>query len=102
MRHPSNVDLFDLYQPDLTLPESVNFGEGSGMYETFGEDLDLVRKVAVHEARRVWTLVDTDDGGTAFINGYHYVNRIAYAITTEAGQEDESFLCTEGEEEDTE
>ena len=50
-------------------------------FETFGDELDHVLTVANSEPERVWTVVDGDDGKWYIVNGYHYVNRIMYAIT---------------------
>jgi hypothetical protein len=50
-------------------------------FETYGEELDHVLKIANSEPNRVWTLVDGDDGNMYIINGYHLVNRINYFIT---------------------
>jgi hypothetical protein len=50
-------------------------------FETYGEELDYVRSVADTEPRRVWTLVDGDDGNLYIVDGYHLVNRVNYFIT---------------------
>lgn len=46
-------------------------------FETYGEDLEVVRK---HDAHNVWTEVD-GDGGTYICAGYHLANRIQYYVT---------------------
>jgi len=47
------------------------------MYETYGEDLDFVRK---QKPECIWTVVDCD--GKLYITpGYRIVNRFAYIIT---------------------
>lgn len=96
----TDLDLFDVYEPDTTLTAvEYDCDEGSGLFETYGQDLDTVRKVAEKHPRRVWTLVDTDFGGTAWLNGYHLVNRILYAVTATDGQPDETFECLPDDEE---
>jgi hypothetical protein len=50
-------------------------------FETYGEELDFVLKVAYTEPKRIWTLVDGDDGNLYIASGYHLVNRINYFIT---------------------
>ena len=50
-------------------------------FETYGEELDFVRSVCDEDARRVWTLVDGDDGNLYIVDGYHLVNRVNYFIT---------------------
>ena len=58
-------------------------GEDDDKFETYGEELDYVLSVANTEPRRVWTLVDGDDGNLYIVDGYHLVNRINYFITKE-------------------
>jgi hypothetical protein len=50
-------------------------------FETYGEELDYVLKIAYTEPKRIWTLVDGDDGNLYIASGYHLVNRINYFIT---------------------
>jgi hypothetical protein len=50
-------------------------------FETYGEELDYVRSVYDEDPRRVWTLVDGDDGNLYIVDGYHLVNRINYFVT---------------------
>jgi len=50
-------------------------------FETYGEELDYVLSIADTEPKRVWTLVDGDDGNLYITSGYHLVNRINYFIT---------------------
>ena len=58
-------------------------GEDDDKFETYGRELDYVRSVADTEPRRVWTLVDGEDGNLYIVDGYHLVNRINYFITKE-------------------
>ena len=75
-------------------------------FETYGEELEYVLKIANSEPDRVWTLVDGDDGNMYIVNGYHLVNRVNYFITTHAFDGDflEVPYCIfdESEEEETE
>jgi hypothetical protein len=50
-------------------------------FETYGEELDYVRSVYDTDPRRVWTLIDGDDGNLYIVDGYHLVNRINYFVT---------------------
>jgi hypothetical protein len=50
-------------------------------FETYGDDLEFVRSVCDADPRRVWTLVDGDDGNLYIVDGYHLVNRINYFVT---------------------
>jgi len=56
-------------------------GEDDDKFETYGEELDYVRSVVDTEPRRVWTLVDGEDGNLYIVDGYHLVNRLNYFIT---------------------
>ena len=52
--------------------------------ETFGQDLDTVRKLDVSY---VWTVLDGDSGNDQWITpGIHFVNRICYLITEKSHQ----------------
>ena len=54
--------------------------EGPGcLFETYGEELEFVRQ---QDPRTVWTLVDGDDGDQYLTNGFHFVNRIGYLVST--------------------
>jgi hypothetical protein len=50
-------------------------------FETYGQELDYVLNIANTEPKRVWTLVDGDDGNLYIVDGYHLVNRVNYFIT---------------------
>lgn len=63
-----------------------------GMFETFGNDIQEVLKVANGDKpNRVWTAVDCDEG-FYLINGYHLVNRVYYIITNEEGNGEEYLI----------
>ena len=53
---------------------------GARLFETYGDDMKTVLDVVEKEPRRVWTLVDGDDG-SYIVNGFRLVNRIGYYIT---------------------
>jgi hypothetical protein len=58
------------------------FGDAGGcLFETFGEELDFVRK---QHPSTVWTLVDGEDGDMYVHSGMHFVNRIGYLISLAA------------------
>lgn len=50
---------------------------GHGL-ETFGEDLEIVRR---YDRAFLWTVVDGDSGDQWITTGFHYVNRVCYLIT---------------------
>ena len=51
---------------------------GHGL-ETFGKDLELVRR---HDPAFLWTVLDGDSGSDQWIvPGFHYVNSVCYLVT---------------------
>lgn len=86
MTTPSIDDFDKKYTPDLTIKSVEMCPESQeGMFETFGEDVQTVLKVANGDSpNRVWTAVDGDDG-FYLVNGYCLVNRVYYMITNEEG-----------------
>ena len=51
-------------------------------FETYGEDLAAVLQAHALDPRTVWTLIAEDDD--MFIcEGYHFVNRMGYFISTQ-------------------
>jgi hypothetical protein len=77
-------DVFDetypLLRNHLNPNASWGDGEGSGcLFETYGEELDFVRK---QDPRTIWTLLDGDDGDLYLASGYHLVNRIGYLVSS--------------------
>lgn len=71
----------DTYKPTANTGDEYASWNGQ-LFDTYGKDEQAVIAVATQEPRRVWTLVDTDNGLT-IMNGYHYVNRVGYFITEE-------------------
>ena len=81
-------EFFEKYKPVANhLAEDA--GWGGVMFETYGEELDYVLSIANSEdSRRVWTIVDGDNGQTVIGDGYHLVNRIGYIITEKPCEDD--------------
>ena len=50
----------------------------SRLFETYGDDLAFIEDT--HPAH-VWTLVSTDTGKDAIIEGMRFVNRLGYFVT---------------------
>lgn len=48
------------------------------LYETSGDEINHVKSVPLN---RVWTLVD-DGESVVILNGFHFINRIGYIITS--------------------
>lgn len=79
-------DRYTLLVNHLNPNASWCIGDAPGcMFETYGEELEFVRK---QDPRTVWTLVDGDDGDQYLTNGFHFVNRIGYLVSTVAVPEE--------------
>ena len=64
-------DFFDHYDYDVKA------------HDANGEiPFDEVHLLTAEQKKRLWTMVDDDDGGLALLAGYHVVNRIAYRLST--------------------
>jgi len=70
------------YKPNMTKQDQVI------LYETFGEDLEKIRKT---DPNYVWTVVDTDDS-LVVLPGIHYVNRLSYVITKVSHEQENSEM----------
>lgn len=53
--------------------------QSGGLFETFGDEFRFVRQ---QDPRQVWTLTDGDDGQLFLQSGLHFVNRVAYLVST--------------------
>jgi hypothetical protein len=54
-------------------------GEGGGcLFETYGQELEFVKR---QDRRRIWTLLDGDDGDMYVVSGFHFVNRVGYLLS---------------------
>jgi len=78
-------DEFDVRFP--LVPNHINpqatwaVGDGPGcLFETFGEEFEFVRR---YDRRKVWTLVDGNDGDLYITSGLHFANRVGFLITRE-------------------
>jgi len=93
----------EIFENKYTMYEealSTEFDNDSeiGMFETYGQDLEIVLKIANTYPLRIWTAVDGDNG-FYLVNGYHLVNRVYYIITNEDGTEEEEYvICNYNEE----
>jgi hypothetical protein len=83
-------DEFDERYP--LVPNHINpsagwaVGEAGGcLFEIHGEEFAFVRR---QNPRKVWTLVDGDDGDMYLVNGLHFVNRVGYLLSTVPVPED--------------
>ncbi len=53
---------------------------GGCLFETHGEEFAFVKR---YDPRKIWTLVDGDDGDMYLISGLHLVNRVGYLLSTD-------------------
>ena len=80
----------DKYQPMVNhLTAGASF-DGL-MFETHGAELAQVLayadgKMGRSYRRKVWTLVEDDEGDAVIVEGYHLVNRLGYFLTVKAAQ----------------
>ena len=78
----------ETYRPlpnHLDLSASFDFGDGGCLFSSAGKEF---RHVLAQDPRRVWTLLEGDNGGLFIGSGLHLVNRLGYIITAEPMQED--------------
>jgi hypothetical protein len=86
----TEAEFNELYRP-LTNPINPNapcdIGDAKGcLIETFGAEWDFIRS---YDRRRVWTIIDNNDGGEyLIISGLRWVNRLGYLITENPWPED--------------
>lgn len=70
----------------LLLPNHINPTAGwtSGpdgrgcLFETYGDEFDFVKRF---DPRRVWTVIDGEDGSLYVRSGFHVVNRVGYLLS---------------------
>lgn len=73
-------DRFPLKPNHLNPTAGWALGDAGGcLFETNGEELAFVKR---QDPRTVWTLVDGDDGEMYVVNGFHFVNRVGYLLST--------------------
>jgi hypothetical protein len=69
---------YEYFKPYRHPDSSHNIWGGLGL-ETFGKDLEIVRRL---DDSYVWTVLDGDSSNDQWIiPGYHLVNRICYLVT---------------------
>ena len=68
---------YEYFKPILHAGTMCDISGGHGL-ETYGEDLEIVRR---HDPAFVWTVVDGDSDSQWITTGFHYVNRVCYLIT---------------------
>ncbi len=74
-------DRYTLVPNHLDPHASWAFGEGPGcLFNTYGLELDFVTQ---QDPRKIWSLVDGDEGNQYVLSGFHVVNRIGYLLSKE-------------------
>ena len=68
---------YEYFEPFLPDGAENDVWGGHGL-ETYGRDLDIVRR---HDSNSVWTVVDGESGHQWIIPGMRYVNRLCYIVT---------------------
>ena len=58
------------------------------MFETYGEEVRYVGKMVQENPKKVWTIIDDNEGHMFFSTGCHLVNRVGYFITEEEYEEE--------------
>jgi hypothetical protein len=73
-------DRYPLVRNHLNPHAGWVLGDGPGcLFETYGKELEFVIS---QDPDTIWTFVDGDDGDMYVINGFHFVNRVGYLIST--------------------
>ncbi len=74
---------YEYFKPYRHHDSCYDIWGGLGL-ETFGKDLDTVKKI---DASHLWTVVEGGSGNDMWITpGYHFVNRICYLVTEKSHQ----------------
>ena len=63
---------------------------GEMMLETYGKDLEIVKKQLADNSKKLWTIIDGDENSFVCA-GFHFVNRLNYVITEEEWKDEEEI-----------
>lgn len=94
---PTPYDLWiDKYRPILNTlqPDGADGPFDGTMFETFGEELDLVRERGGPNC--IWTLVSGDEGREIIVAGMRHVNRLGYFITGIPWEDPTEYVVIDG------
>jgi hypothetical protein len=72
------------------------------LYETYGDEYEAIKIADVVNPRKVWTLIDNNEGWTGIVAGWHYVNRMGYFLTEEEWEDDQEEYTVYDESEEQE
>lgn len=70
-----------------------------GQMETFTPHVTRVKKLALENNKKVWTIMDAESfDGMIITAGYHFVNRVMYFISNEEWKDaDETYIWFKSE-----
>ncbi len=68
------------FDDDFKYTPVVNEKTGAEYFETYGEELAVVKRA---NPKHIWTVVEGDEGKLIVIPGFHVVNRFLYILTEE-------------------
>jgi len=85
---------FDEYKP-VKNPLGHDYGFEGCMIETFGDDIDMVRKQWEKDKTKIWTVLDGEGSNLDIVAGFHFVNRLGYIITEVSWES--PTICFEGD-----
>jgi hypothetical protein len=94
---------FEKYKPVKNHLVERDRWEGC-LFETFGEEIDYVQSMAIANERKVWTLIEGEEG-MYILAGFHSVNRQGFFISEKEWEtKNEEYGCDiiDDEEEDKE
>ncbi len=71
-----------------------NAGFNGWMYETYGQELYHVQSIAsaLDTMKKVWTIIEGDEGSIVYSAGYHLVNRLGYIITENYWEDADDYV----------
>jgi len=83
---------------DQTTIEDLAPFEGC-MYETYGEEFERVKEVLAKSPKKIWTLIDNNNGWFGIVAGFYIVNRVGYLISeNEWSDENEEYVIQDDNE----
>lgn len=77
------------------------YNDNPGYLETFDDEKALAWKIYQETPKKVWTIIDAEDGHTMVISaGWHYCNRCAFYVSdVEWADENEEYIWAQFERE---
>ncbi len=88
-------DFFDeFYKPQVNHLDS-NAGFNGCLFETYGNELEYIFELS-KTTKKVWTIIEGDNGELFYSAGFHVVNRLGFLVTErqwETGQEEVLLDC---------